>query len=83
MFVGRRHNDLRLACVQGLRLPQPPALYRLFQWAATRFRVLTPPNQAGWTSPAAPASKENLHATCWRNATNASTENNCKEERRD
>ena len=37
-----------------------PALYRLFAWAATRFRFLTPSNQAGWTksrTPLTPAKK--------------------------
>jgi L-lactate dehydrogenase complex protein LldF len=37
-----------------------PALYRTFAWAATRFRFLTPGNQAGWTvtrTPLKPAAK--------------------------
>ena len=37
-----------------------PALYRTFAWAATRFRFLTPSNQAGWTvtrTPLKPAAK--------------------------
>jgi L-lactate dehydrogenase complex protein LldF len=37
-----------------------PALYRMFAWAATRFRFLTPSNQAGWTvtrTPLKPAEK--------------------------
>ncbi|HEX7635217.1 MAG TPA: LutB/LldF family L-lactate oxidation iron-sulfur protein [Noviherbaspirillum sp.] len=31
-----------------------PAVYRLFRWAATRLRALTPANQLGWTRHRAP-----------------------------
>lgn len=31
-----------------------PAVYRLFRWAATRFRALTPSHQMGWTKYRAP-----------------------------
>ena len=40
-----------------------PALYRAFGWLATRFRLLTPPMQSGWTvsrTPLKPA-KRTLH----------------------
>jgi L-lactate dehydrogenase complex protein LldF len=32
------------------RIYASPTLYRLFAWAATRFRALTPPWQGGWTA---------------------------------
>ncbi|OHX11422.1 iron-sulfur cluster-binding protein [Chromobacterium sphagni] len=58
---GAAHSVAESLAWKGWRLLHAsPNLYRMFGWAATRLRRLTPPNQLGWTQnhvPLTPAAK--------------------------